>query len=302
MNLVERDALCRLRRIGLFLGVLLATLIPATAIAQPIASSSFVGAEDPLFENGAWAALTSLSPGGGRFQKNNGAFPERFSPEHAGARTTAVVPTDHYSEIVVGHVGSQPINNNVGPIVRVQASGPSIDSHYLWWAGPPNGVNNLYRIDANGTSFTPTPILQGTSGVADGDRLRLIARGPVIYGIKNGVREFIRHLGPDSIKLSDGTTGMLAYVSGQEIAGIHCRGMRASGRRVVSLSVWRGVTTPRAHGASRHLRSSTPRSRWARWPAVAVARSSGSTATTPGRRDGCCSSGPTTRRGPESTR
>jgi len=214
MNLVERDALCRLRRIGLFLGVLLATLIPVSAIAQPIASSSFLGAEDPLFENGAWAALTSLSPGGGRFQKNNGAFPERFSPEHAGARTTAVVPTDHYSEIVVGHVGSQPINNNVGPIVRVQASGPSIDSHYLWWAGPPNGVNNLYRIDANGTSFTATPILQATSGVADGDRLRLIARGPVIYGIKNGVREFIRHLGPDSIKLSDGTTGMLAYVSG----------------------------------------------------------------------------------------
>jgi len=199
---------------GLILGVLLATLIPATAIAQPIASSSFLGAEDPLFENGAWAALTSLSPSGGRFQKNNGAFPERFSPDHAGARTTALVPTDHYSEIVVGHVGSQPINNNVGPIVRVQASGPSIDSHYLWWAGPPNGVNNLYRIDANGTTFSATPILQATSGVADGDRLRLIARGPVIYGIKNGVREFIRHLGPDSIKLSDGTTGMLAFVSG----------------------------------------------------------------------------------------
>src|SRR5712691_1282394 len=77
-------------------GVLIASLFPPTAIAAgPIASSSFVGVEDPLSENGAWAALTSLSPNGGRFQKNNGAFPDRFSPDHAGARTTVVLPADH---------------------------------------------------------------------------------------------------------------------------------------------------------------------------------------------------------------
>src|SRR3989442_7972489 len=132
MNLVERQRRLRqLRRISRLLGgLLVATLVPVMAMADgPIASSSFVGAEDPLSENGAWAALTSLSPNGTRFQKNNGAYPDQLIyNDHAGARTTAVVPADHYSEIVVGHVGSNPnINNccnNVGPIVRVQASGP----------------------------------------------------------------------------------------------------------------------------------------------------------------------------------
>src|SRR5256712_12716158 len=91
-------------------GLLVAALMPVLATADtPIASSSFVGAEDPLSENGAWAALTSLSPSGTRFQKNNGAYPDQLGDiatfhNHAGARTTAVVPTDHYSEIVVGHV------------------------------------------------------------------------------------------------------------------------------------------------------------------------------------------------------
>ena len=73
-------------------GLLGALLIPAVATAAPIASSSFAGVENPLLENGAWAALTSLSPNGGRFQKNNAAFPNRFSPDHAGARTTAALP------------------------------------------------------------------------------------------------------------------------------------------------------------------------------------------------------------------
>src|SRR5437899_1382161 len=140
----------------------------------------FLGVEDPLSEGGAWAALTSLSPNGGRFQKNNGAFPDQLAPNHAGARTTAAVPADHYSEIVVGHVGST--SNNVGPIVRVQASGPSIDSNYLWWASQPNGLNGLYRVDANGTTYAAGQIIP-TSPVVDGDRLRLVARGPVIYGV-----------------------------------------------------------------------------------------------------------------------
>jgi Fibronectin type III domain len=193
----------------------LAALVPAAAIAQaPIASSSFAGAEDPLVEGGAWTPLTSLSPNGGRFQKNNGAFPDRFSPDHAGARTTAVVPADHYSEIVVGHLGTS--FSNVGPTVRVQTAGASIDSHYLWWASLPNGLNNLYRIDANGTSYRAGPIL-ATSPVTDGDRIRLIARGLVIYGIRNGVRDFIYNTGPDATKYASGASGMLAFSGGASL-------------------------------------------------------------------------------------
>src|SRR5437899_11969209 len=156
-----------LRMMGCFLGgLLVATLMPVrVAAGGPIASSRFVGAEDPLSENGAWTALTSLSPNGTRFQKNNGAYPDKLyqvnDHGHAGARTTAVLPADHYSEIVVGHVGSDngPAGccNNVGPMVRVQASGPAIDSHYLWWAGVNNKNccnNALYRVDANGTTYT----------------------------------------------------------------------------------------------------------------------------------------------------
>src|SRR2546422_32958 len=208
--------------LGRFLGgLLVATLMPVLATADaPIAASSFVGVEDPLSENGAWVALTSLSPNGTRFQKNNGAYPDKVyqvnDHGHGGARTTAVVPADHYSEIVVGHVGSAigPAGccNDVGPIVRVQASGLTIDSHYLWWAGLNMNFccnNALYRIDANGITYTANFIIP-TSPVVDGDRLRLIARGPVIYGIKNGVRDFIYNTGPDSTKYSTGTTGMLA--------------------------------------------------------------------------------------------
>ncbi|MFL5310529.1 MAG: fibronectin type III domain-containing protein [Myxococcales bacterium] len=198
-------------KLAAVLGVVLA---PAALMAAPIASSSFTGAEDPLFENGSWAPLTSLSPGGGRFQKNNGAFPDRISPDHAGARTTALVPADHYSEIVVGHLGTN--SSNVGPIARVQTSGASIDSHYLWWASEGNGINNLYRIDANGTSYSASPLLP-TSSVIEGDRLRLIGRGPVIYGIKNGVRDFIYNTGPDTVKYAAGTSGILAFTSNESL-------------------------------------------------------------------------------------
>src|SRR5882762_5443520 len=99
-----------LRMTGRVLGALLAAmLISITAIAAgPIASSDFAGAENPLSENGAWAALTSLSPAGGRFQKNNGAFPNQSPPDHAGARTTIALPADHYSEIVVAMWGAIP--------------------------------------------------------------------------------------------------------------------------------------------------------------------------------------------------
>ncbi len=217
-------------------------LLPAAAIAAgPIASSNFAGAEDPLFENGAWAPLTSMSPGGGRFQKNNGAFPDRFAPEHAGARTTAPLPEDHYSEIVVGHLGTQPVNNNVGPMVRVQTSGPSIDSHYLWWAGPTNGVNNLYRIDANGTSFTASPLLP-TSPVADGDRLRLIARGQIIYGIRNGTREFIYNTGPDGRTLSSGAAGILAFASGPALTDASIASWSAGAANTSSSGAWASST------------------------------------------------------------
>src|SRR3989442_3542633 len=89
--------------LGRYLGSLLvATLMPVLAIADtPIAASSFIGAEDPLSENGAWTALTSLSPNGTRFQKNNGAYPDKLyqvnDHGHRGARTTSLVPADPYS-------------------------------------------------------------------------------------------------------------------------------------------------------------------------------------------------------------
>jgi hypothetical protein len=215
VNLADRDALSPRRRIGRFVGALLLAALPGTTFADgPIASSSFVGYEDPLYENGAWQPLISMAPEGTRFQKNNGAYPDRFvgpHNKHAGARTTAAVPTDHYSEIVVGHVASN--NSYVGPLVRVQTSGTSIDSCYLFWGTQGNGTANyLYRIDANGTSYTASSIAPHPPFV-DGDRVRLTARGPVIYGVRNGVREFIYNTGRDPLKYSAGTAGMLAFVT-----------------------------------------------------------------------------------------
>src|SRR3989442_4108622 len=93
--------------LGRFLGgLLVAMLMPIMASADPpIASSSFVGAEDPLSENGAWAPLTSLAPQGNRFPKNDRAYPDPFiNLNHSGARTTAVLPDDHSSEILVGPI------------------------------------------------------------------------------------------------------------------------------------------------------------------------------------------------------
>ena len=197
-------------------GVMLVSVI--TFADGPVASSNFVGVENPLSENGTWATMTSYSPYGTQFQKNNGAYPDRLSPlNHAAARTTATVPTDHYSEIVVGHVADD--RNNVGPIARVQTSGTTSESCYLWWASTANGGNYLYRLDSHvpdptrGTTYTATDLIP-TSPVTDGDRLRLIVRGPVVYGLKNGVRDFIYNTGADSTRYSSGTSGIMTYADG----------------------------------------------------------------------------------------
>jgi hypothetical protein len=221
------------------LGALLLTmLIPVTTVAgaSPIASSSFAGVENPLSEGGAWLPLVSLAPNGSRFQKNNGAFGTMANvPNHSTARTTAAIPPDHYSEIVVQHLGSR--WDDVGPIVRVQTSGPSIDSHYLWEAGLVYGqTNGFYRIDANGTSYVPNRILT-TPPVADGDRLRLVARGPVIYGLLNGVRAFIYNTGPQAIKYPTGTTGMLAYAGAGDLMGARIASW-SSGAAPASVGTW----------------------------------------------------------------
>jgi chitodextrinase len=219
MNLYSLPRATRqLRMTGRVLGgVLLAALVPISAItasaAGPIASSNFAGVENPLSENGAWVSLNSLALNGSRFQKSDGAFPTEPTGctnvcNHGAARNTADVPADQYSEIVVGHVGST--SSNVGPLVRVQTGGPGVDSNYFWWASQPGGVNGLYRTDANGTGYTAS-LLMPTSGVVDGDRLRLIARGPVIYGIKNGVREFIYNPHLASWRYPTGATGILAF-------------------------------------------------------------------------------------------
>jgi hypothetical protein len=201
------------------LGALLLTiLIPITAVAAPLASSNFVGVENPLSENGAWVAMTSLAPNGSRFQKNNGAFGTMANAtNHASAHTTAAVPADHYSEIVVQHLGSR--FDDVGPMVRVQPSGAAIDSHYLWFGGLVQGqTNGLYRVDANGTSYTGTQLL-ATPPVADGDAMRLIARGPVIYGLRNGVRVFIYNTGPNAVSYPTGTTGIQSYAGNNDVQG-----------------------------------------------------------------------------------
>ena len=221
MNLGKLNRTSRpLRALRLLpVGLLVAMVISVMTLADgPIASSTFVGAEDPLSENGAWAPVMAYSPYGTLFLKNNGALADRLSPlNHAASRTTAVVPSDHYSEIVVGHIGTTA--NNVGPIARVQASGPTTDSCYLWWASLAGGANYLYRLDSNvpdstrGTTYTATDLVP-TSPVVDGDRLRLIVRGPVVYGLKNGVRDFIYNTGADPITYSTGTSGIMAYADG----------------------------------------------------------------------------------------
>ena len=248
MNLIELQRVLYqllLRNVPLcgFLFVMLMVVVVAVANG-PIASSSFVGAENPLSENGAWVALTSYSPYGTRLQKNNGAYPDRLSPlNHAGARTTVAVPADHYSEIVVGHVGNS--NNNVGAIVRVQTSGVSTDSNYLWWASVINGGNFLYRLDANvpdntrGTTYTATA-LTPSSPIVDGDRLRLIARGQVIYGIKNGVRDFIYNTGTNTTKYSTGTTGIFAYADGDVTSAMIASW--STGTAPVSSGTWASST------------------------------------------------------------
>ncbi|HEV7926346.1 MAG TPA: IPT/TIG domain-containing protein [Verrucomicrobiae bacterium] len=216
MNRISRP----LRALRLLpVALLVAMVISLLALADgPIASSSFVGAEDPLSENGTWAPVMAYSPYGTLFQKNNGALADRLSPlNHAASRTTAVVPSDHYSEIVVGHIANA--RNNVGPIARVQASGATTDSCYLWWASIASGANYLYRLDSNvpdstrGTTYTATNLIP-TSPVVDGDRLRLIVRGPVIYGLKNGVRDFIYNTGADPTNYSNGTSGIMTYADG----------------------------------------------------------------------------------------
>src|SRR6266850_590851 len=238
MNLFARaHAPRQFRTTGRVLGtVLLAALVPISAMtasaAGPIASSSFAGVEDPLSENGTWVPLTSLWPGNAQLQKNDGAFPEQ--PGHAGAHTTAAVPADQYSEIVVGAVGGT--QSNVGPIVRVQTSGPDVDSHYLWWVSTPDGVNGLYRIDATGTSYTAIGILT-TSGVAAGDRLKLIARGPVIYGIKNGQREFVYNPEAASVHYPAGSTGVLAYAGDGVVANAKIASW-STGAAPVSSGTW----------------------------------------------------------------
>jgi hypothetical protein len=151
-----------------------------------------------------------MAPTGTQFQKNFGAYPNSNNGDRAGARTTAAIPADHYSEIVVGQVANT--DSYVGPFVRVQTSSPPTDSGYLWWGTLAGGATNfLYRIETDGTHYN-TVALASHSPLAEGDRLRLIARGPVIYGIKNGVRDFIYNTGMDLVRYSGGTAGMLAQV------------------------------------------------------------------------------------------
>ena len=223
--------------------LLVTTLVQTTAIAaDPIKFSNFVGAQNPLKENGSWVPMYSMSPDHVQFQKNNGAFAGSFNGahnNHPSARTTAAVPVDQYSEIVVGHVGTN--RAYVGPMVRVQTSGAAVDSQYTWWASLAGGDNlELYRFDCNGTSYTAQRLTPNTP-ITDGDRLRLIARGPVIYGIKNGVRDFIYNTGKDSVRYDRGTTGILAFSAGPTLTDAKIASW-STGAAPVSSGTWASTT------------------------------------------------------------
>ena len=223
--------------------LLVTTLVQTTAIAaDPIKSSNFIGAQNPLRENGSWVSMYSMSPDHVQFQKNNGAFAGSFNGahnNHPSARTTAAVPVDQYSEIVVGHVGTN--RAYVGPMVRVQTSGAAVDSQYTWWASLAGGDNlELYRFDCNGTSYTAQRLTPNTP-ITDGDRLRLIARGPVIYGIKNGVRDFIYNTGKDSVRYDRGTTGILAFSAGPTLTDAKIASW-STGAAPVSSGTWASTT------------------------------------------------------------
>src|SRR5262249_58789766 len=116
-----------------------------------------------------------------------------------------------YAEMVIPHRGSNA--DNLGPPARGQAAGGAVASHSLWWASRQDGVNTLYRIDADGSHYSATPLI-ASSAVTDGDRLRLIARGPVVYGLKNGVREFIYNTGPDRTRQDGGGGGGPGWAGG----------------------------------------------------------------------------------------
>ena len=201
--------------------LIVATLAPVrVSAAGPITSSNFDGAENPLNENGAWVPMYSMSWDHVQFQKNNGvAYAGSFNGahnNHPAAHTTTPVPADQYSEIVVGHIETN--RSYVGPMVRVQTSGPAVDSQYTWWASLAGGDNlELYRFDrcdnCVGQNYTAQRLTPNTP-VKDGDTLRLIARGPVLYGMKNGVRDFIYNTGKDSVRYESGSTGILAFAAG----------------------------------------------------------------------------------------
>ena len=110
MNLFESQRTpCQVCRKGrLPASLFLVMLMSIMAIADgPIASSSFVGVEDPLSENGAWAPLTSLAPAGTRFQKNNGAYPDQLfrrtmrvpAPQRSSRPITTLKSSSATSEI-----------------------------------------------------------------------------------------------------------------------------------------------------------------------------------------------------------
>ena len=153
-------------------------------VYTPIASSSFAGTEDPLSEGGTWANMPSLTGGTGiRVAKAGFAYSKPDNGNHAGARSTATLSSDQYTLITI----QQYVGGQMGPTVRTQASGGAQDSHYLWWVG--SGGPYLYRIDANGTTYssvgiTPAPIRAAVSG----DTVRLVARGNAIIGYLNGTR------------------------------------------------------------------------------------------------------------------
>src|SRR5437660_2111712 len=133
----------------------------------------FAGVENPLSESGIWVTLTTTLNGiNNPWQKNNGnGYGTVLSAKHASGRCTKPVYKNHWSEMTLGALVAG--TSNIGVLVAIQPSGPTIDSCYLAWLTAANA--NVFRLDMNGTTYTATQIINGAAcGQGDVGRISIV--------------------------------------------------------------------------------------------------------------------------------
>lgn len=139
------------------------------------ASSSFIGTEAPLSENGLWDAPGSWAP----LQKNNGAY--SANGDSAARLTIPVTDPDQFAEITFDQ--DPGADSWVGVTARVQ--GPGNGSSYL--ARAYNGQVQLYRMDdIDGLDYIWMASASADLSVAPRD-LRLESMGNQFRVYFNGV-------------------------------------------------------------------------------------------------------------------